>query len=59
MSREVWKALYFEGDRLEGRMLPAPPWIMRRGVIFWEGLEGIVLCCVSCCYSIVEMMNGS
>lgn len=31
--RESWYALYFAGGRLEGRILPAPPWMIRRGVI--------------------------
>lgn len=34
VRRDVWNALYLAGGRVEGRMLPAPPWIMRRGVSF-------------------------
>lgn len=38
VSSEVWKCRYSEGGRLEGVMLPAPPWIMIRGVMPLEGL---------------------
>lgn len=39
------------GGRLEGRMLPAPPWIMRRGVILGEEeVDGL--------YSIVSFILG-
>jgi len=37
VSREVWNCRYSEGGRLEGVMLPAPPWIMIRGVMPLEG----------------------
>lgn len=35
--RLSWKWLYSEGERFEGVMLPAPPWMMMRGVMPVEG----------------------
>jgi hypothetical protein len=33
LRRESWYCLYLFGGRLLGRMLPAPPWMIIRGVM--------------------------
>lgn len=32
-----WYSLCFSGEKLDGRMLPAPPWMMSRGLMVEEG----------------------
>ena len=38
LQSESWYLAYFSGGRFEGKIFPAPPWIMSRGVIDGEGL---------------------